>query len=118
MTLITWVPSKACSIVDKYGGFGSCLKCAPGSQFLGEYENDRVIILEYKYNLITFTEEPFVVKVFADFSSTPPHGPSPNWALNVPILLIGSNTFELLLEKILQDNYNYLYHLLLALKRT
>ena len=111
MTLITWIPPKACSIVDKYGGFGSCLKCAPGSQFLGEYENDRVIILEYKYNLITFTEEPFVVKVFADFSSTPPHGPSPNWALNVPILLIGSNTFELLLEKILQDNYNYLYHL-------
>ena len=34
-----------CIIVDKYGGFGSCLKCAPGSQFLGEYENDRVIII-------------------------------------------------------------------------
>ena len=31
-------------IVDKYGGFGSCLKCAPGSQFLGEYENDRIIL--------------------------------------------------------------------------
>ena len=34
-----------CIIVYKYGGFGSCLKCAPGSQFLGEYENDRVIII-------------------------------------------------------------------------
>ena len=33
-----------CIIVDKYGGFGSCLKCAPGSQFLGEYENDRIIL--------------------------------------------------------------------------
>ena len=44
LTLITWVPSKAYFIVDKYGGFGSWLKCAPGSQFLGEYENDRVII--------------------------------------------------------------------------
>ena len=34
-----------CIVVDKYGGFGSCLKCAPGSQFLGEYENDRIIII-------------------------------------------------------------------------
>ena len=34
-----------CIIFDKYGGFGSCLKCAPGSQFLGEYENDRIIII-------------------------------------------------------------------------
>ena len=33
-----------CIIIDKYGGFGSCLKCAPGSQFLGEYENDRIIL--------------------------------------------------------------------------
>ena len=31
-------------IVDKYGGFGSCLKCAPGSLFMGEYQNDRIII--------------------------------------------------------------------------
>ena len=33
-----------CIVIDKYGGFGSCLKCAPGSQFLGEYENDRIIL--------------------------------------------------------------------------
>ena len=31
-------------IVDKYGGFGSCLKCAPGSLFMGEYQNNRIII--------------------------------------------------------------------------
>ena len=31
-------------IVDKYGGFGSCLKCAPGSLFMGEYQNNRVIL--------------------------------------------------------------------------
>ena len=47
-----------------------------------------------KTSQIKVTEEPFVVKVFADFFSTPPQGPSPNWALDVPILLIGSNTFE------------------------
>ena len=34
-----------CIVIDKYGGFGSCLKCAPGSQFLGEYENERIIVL-------------------------------------------------------------------------
>ena len=33
-----------CIVIDKYGGFGSCLKCAPGSQFLGEYENGRIIL--------------------------------------------------------------------------
>ena len=33
-----------CIIVDKFGGFGSCLKCAPGSQFLGEFENERIIL--------------------------------------------------------------------------
>ena len=33
-----------CIIIDKYGGFGSCLKCAPGFQFLGEYENERIIL--------------------------------------------------------------------------
>ena len=33
-----------CIIVDKYAGFGSCLKCAPGSLFMGEYQNYRVII--------------------------------------------------------------------------
>ena len=33
-----------CIIVDKFGRFGSCLKCAPGSQFLGEFENDRIIL--------------------------------------------------------------------------
>ena len=31
-------------IVDKYGGFGSCLKCSPGSLFMGEYQNNRIII--------------------------------------------------------------------------
>ena len=31
-------------IVDKFGGFGSCLKCAPGSLFNGEYQNNRIII--------------------------------------------------------------------------
>ena len=31
-------------IVDKFGGFGSCLKCAPGSLFTAEYQNNRVII--------------------------------------------------------------------------
>ena len=31
-------------IVDKYGGFGSCLKCAPGSLFMGEYQNNRIIV--------------------------------------------------------------------------
>ena len=35
-----------CIIVDKFGGFGSCLKCAPGSQFLGEYENERIILFK------------------------------------------------------------------------
>ena len=33
-----------CIIVDKYAGFGSCLKCAPGSLFMGEYQNNRIII--------------------------------------------------------------------------
>mgnify|MGYP002627034671 FL=1 len=33
-----------CIIVDKYAAFGSCLKCAPGSLFMGEYDNFRVII--------------------------------------------------------------------------
>ena len=33
-----------CIIVDKYAAFGSCLKCAPGSLFMGEYQNYRVII--------------------------------------------------------------------------
>ena len=31
-------------IVDKYSGFGSCLKCAPGSLFMGEYQNNRIIL--------------------------------------------------------------------------
>ena len=31
-------------IVDKFGGFGSCLKCAPGSLFTAEYKNNRIII--------------------------------------------------------------------------
>ena len=31
-------------IVGKYGGFGSCLKCAPGSLFMGEYQNNRIIV--------------------------------------------------------------------------
>ena len=31
-------------IVDKFGGFGSCLKCAPGSLFTAEYQNNRIII--------------------------------------------------------------------------
>ena len=33
-----------CIIVDKYAAFGSCLKCAPGSLFMGEYQNYRIII--------------------------------------------------------------------------
>ena len=33
-----------CIIVDKYAPFGSCLKCAPGSLFMGEYQNYRIII--------------------------------------------------------------------------
>ena len=33
-----------CIIVDKYAHFGSCLKCAPGSLFMGEYQNFRIII--------------------------------------------------------------------------
>ena len=33
-----------CIIVDKYAGFGSCLKCAPGSLFMGEHKNYRIII--------------------------------------------------------------------------
>ena len=33
-----------CIVVDKYAGFGSCLKCAPGSLFMGEYQNNRVIL--------------------------------------------------------------------------
>ena len=33
-----------CIIVDKYAGFGSCLKCAPGSLFMGENKNYRIII--------------------------------------------------------------------------
>ena len=33
-----------CIIVDKYAAFGSCLKCAPGSLFMGEYKNYRIIL--------------------------------------------------------------------------
>ena len=33
-----------CIVVDKNTGFGSCLKCAPGSLFMGEYQNHRVIL--------------------------------------------------------------------------
>ena len=33
-----------CIIVDKYAPFGSCLKCAPGSLFMGEYQNFRIIL--------------------------------------------------------------------------
>ena len=33
-----------CLVVDKNAGFGSCLKCAPGSLFMGEYQNNRVIL--------------------------------------------------------------------------
>ena len=33
-----------CIIVDKYAAFGSCLKCALGSLFMGEYQNFRIII--------------------------------------------------------------------------
>ena len=31
-------------VVEKFGGFGSCLKCAPGSLFTAEYQNNRIII--------------------------------------------------------------------------
>ena len=33
-----------CLVVDKYAGFGSCLKCQPGSLFMGEYQNNRIIL--------------------------------------------------------------------------
>ena len=33
-----------CIVVDKNTGFGSCLKCAPGSLFMGEYQKNRVIV--------------------------------------------------------------------------
>ena len=33
-----------CIVVDKHAGFGSCLKCAPGSLFMGEYQNNRIIL--------------------------------------------------------------------------
>ena len=33
-----------CLIVDKNAGFGSCLKCAPGSLYMGEYQSYRVIL--------------------------------------------------------------------------
>ena len=33
-----------CIIVDKFAAFGSCLKYAPGSLFMGEYQNYRIII--------------------------------------------------------------------------
>ena len=33
-----------CIIVDKFAAFGSCLKCAPGSLFMAEYQKYRVII--------------------------------------------------------------------------
>ena len=33
-----------CIIVDKFAAFGSCLKCAPGSLYMGEYQNNRIII--------------------------------------------------------------------------
>ena len=31
-------------VVEKHGGFGSCIKCAPGSLFMAEYQNNRIII--------------------------------------------------------------------------
>ena len=33
-----------CIVVDKHCGFGSCLKCQPGSLFMGEYQGSRVIL--------------------------------------------------------------------------
>ena len=33
-----------CVVVDKNVGFGSCLKCAPGSLYMGEYKNNRIIV--------------------------------------------------------------------------
>ena len=33
-----------CIVVDKNTGFGSCLKCAPGTLFMGEYQSNRVIL--------------------------------------------------------------------------
>ena len=35
-----------CIVVDKNTGFGSCLKCAPGSLYMGEYKNNRVILFK------------------------------------------------------------------------
>ena len=35
-----------CLVVDKFAGFGSCLKCAPGSLFMGEYQNNKVILFK------------------------------------------------------------------------
>ena len=33
-----------CIVVDKNTGFGSCLKCAPGSLLMGECQNNKVIL--------------------------------------------------------------------------
>ena len=33
-----------CLVVDKFSGFGSCLKCEPVSLFMGEYQNNRIIL--------------------------------------------------------------------------
>ena len=33
-----------CIVVDKHCGFGSCLKCQPGSLFMGEFQGSRVIL--------------------------------------------------------------------------
>ena len=33
-------------IVDRHGGFGSCIKCQPGTLFMGEYEDNRIIVFK------------------------------------------------------------------------
>ena len=33
-----------CLVVDRYAGFGSCIRCAPGSLFMGDYKKNRIIV--------------------------------------------------------------------------
>ena len=35
-----------CIIVDNHAGFGSCLRCAPGTLYMGKYQDNRIIIFK------------------------------------------------------------------------
>lgn len=39
-----------CLVVERYAGFGSCLKYAPGSLFIGDYQDYRIIIFGSSIN--------------------------------------------------------------------